>query len=43
MSIEINEKSYIVGLWFSSDPITENNWLACIIRDPENPKKYKGW
>lgn len=43
MTIEINEKSYIVGIWFSSNPITENNWLAGVVRDPENPKRYKGW
>lgn len=43
MSIEINEKSYIVGFWFSWCPRTNNNWLACAIKDPDNPKKYKAW
>lgn len=43
MTIEIDEKSYIVGVWFSSCPVTDNNWLACVIRDPENPDSYKGW
>lgn len=43
MTIEIDEKSYIVGIWFSSDPVTENNWLAGIVRDPENSLRYKGW
>lgn len=43
MAIELDDKSYIVGLWFSSCPKTENNWLACFVRDPENPKRYKGW
>lgn len=41
--IELNDKSYIVGMWFSSDPITNNNWLACVIKDPEQPTRYKGW
>lgn len=43
MTIEIDEKSYIVGFWFSVNPETDNNWLACVIRDPENPRRYKGW
>lgn len=43
MTIEINDKSYIVGMWFSRDPITNNDWLACIVRDPEQPTRYKGW
>lgn len=41
--IQIDEQSYIVGVWFSSCPETQNNWLACVIRDPENPKCFKGW
>lgn len=41
--IELNDKSYIVGLWFSSCPITNNDWLACMIKDPEQPTRYKGW
>ena len=43
MTIELNEDSYIVGMWFSSNPKTNNDWMACIIRDPENPKCFKGW
>jgi hypothetical protein len=43
MTIEINEESYIVGIWFSSDPETNNNWLGCVVRDPENPTGFKGW
>lgn len=43
MTVEFNESSYIVGMWFSSCPKTLNNWLAGIVRDPENDKKYKGW
>jgi hypothetical protein len=41
--IELDDKSYIVGMWFSSNPITNNDWMACIIRDPENKKGFKGW
>ncbi len=43
MTIELDDKSYIVGMWFSSCPKTENNWLACFIKDPENKKRFKGW
>lgn len=43
MTIELDNNSYIVGMWFSSDPKTNNDWLACVIKDPENPLKYKGW
>ncbi|SRR5258706_12664186 len=43
MTIELNEESYIVGMWFSSCPKTSNNWLACVIKDPDNPKQYKIW
>jgi hypothetical protein len=43
MTIELDDKSYVVGMWFSSDPKTNNDWLACMIKDPNNPKKYKGW
>lgn len=42
MMIEFNEQSYIIGIWYSSDPITGNNWLASAMRDPENPDCYKG-
>jgi hypothetical protein len=41
--IELNDKSYIVGIWYSSCPKTYNNWLACAIKDPENPNRYKIW
>lgn len=41
--IELDDKSYIVGVWFSSCPITGNNWLACAIKDPENPTEFKAW
>ncbi len=43
MTIELNENSYIVGMWFSSNPVSNNNWMACVIRDPDNPKCFKGW
>lgn len=43
MAIELSEESYIVGVWYSSCPKTNNNWLACFVKNPENPKKYKGW
>lgn len=43
MTIELDDKSYIVGIWFSSNPKTNSNWLGCVIKDPDNPKKYKGW
>jgi predicted DsbA family dithiol-disulfide isomerase len=41
--IELDDKSYIVGIWFSSSISTNNDWMACVIRDPENPACYKGW
>ncbi len=41
--IELDDNSYIIGVWFSSNPVTGNNWLAAVVRDPENPQKYKGW
>ena len=43
MTIELDDKSYIIGMWFSSDPKTNNDWLGCVIKDPDNPLKYKGW
>lgn len=43
MTIQLDDKSYIVGMWFSSNPITNNDWLACIIRDPEHPNRFIGW
>lgn len=43
MTIELNEKSYIVGMWFAANEETGGDWLACVVRNPENPKTYKGW
>jgi hypothetical protein len=43
MTIELDDKSYIVGVWYSSDPETLNNWLSCVIRNPDNPKTFKCW
>lgn len=43
MTIELNDESYILGMWFSFDPLTENSWLGCVIKDPTNPKRFKGW
>ena len=43
MTIQLDDKSYIVGMWFSSDPVTNNDWLACVVRDPENPNRFIGW
>jgi len=39
--IVINDKSYILGIWFSSHPVTKNNWMAFIMKDPENDQTYK--
>ena len=41
--IELNNESYIVGIWFACNEKTQDNWLGCVIRDPDNPKKYKIW
>lgn len=41
--IELDEKSYIVGMWFSSNPVTHNDWMSCIVRDPKDPTRFKGW
>jgi hypothetical protein len=41
--IELNDESYIVGIWFSSDPVSNNNWMSGFIKDPDNLKRYKGW
>jgi hypothetical protein len=43
MTIEIDKDSYIVGMWFSNDPESNNDWLGCVIRHPDNPKQFKGW
>jgi hypothetical protein len=31
--IELDDKSYIVGMWFSSNPKTNDDWMACVIRE----------
>ncbi len=41
--IELDDKSYIVGMWFSSNPVTNNDWMACVIADPDRPGCFKGW
>lgn len=41
--IELDENSYIVGMWFSSNPETNNDWMACVVRDPEDSRFFKGW
>ncbi len=41
--IELDDKSYIVGMWFSSNPKTNNDWMSCIIADPNRPGFFKGW
>jgi len=38
--IKINHKSYILGIWFSSHPITKDNWMGCVMKDPENDQTY---
>lgn len=43
MTIELTDKSYIVGMWFSRHPDTNDNWLACVVKDPDNSNRYKGW
>lgn len=43
MTIELDDKSYIVGMWFSSTPESNDDWLGCAIIDPENPRKFKIW
>jgi hypothetical protein len=43
MTIELNDESYIVGMWFSSCPKTHNDWMACVIADPDRPGCFKGW
>ncbi len=41
MTIELDKNSYVVGIWFSSDPDTGNDWLGCVFRDPEQPERFK--
>src|SRR6185369_1493117 len=43
MTIELDDKSYILGTWFSSNFLNNNDWLGCVIKDHDNHKKYKGW
>lgn len=43
MSIELDEESYIVGIWYSRNTKNNDNWLGCIIKDPDNLELYKGW
>jgi len=40
--IEIDENSYVVGMWWASDPVTNNNWLCCVQRSKTNPKCFEG-
>ena len=41
--IELDDKSYIVGMWFSSNKKTNDDWMSCIVRDPKDPTRFKGW
>lgn len=41
--IELDEKSYIVGMWFSNNPVTNNDWMSCVIADPKKKGFFKGW
>jgi hypothetical protein len=43
MTIELDEKSYIVGIWFSSCSETGNDVLMCVIAHPEKKGFFKGW
>lgn len=43
MTIELDDKSYIVGMWFSSNPNNNDDWLGCVIHDPKKPGCFKGW
>lgn len=43
MTIELDDKSYILGMWFSSNPKNNDDWLGCVIRDPDKPGCFKGW
>lgn len=40
--IELNENSYIVGIWYSENP-GSGNWLCCVIADPDKKGFFKGW
>lgn len=39
--MQLNENTYLIGIWFSSNPSTLDSWLGYAIRDPDNPDKYK--
>ncbi len=41
--IELDDNSYIVGIWFSSCPKTGNDWMGCLIKNPEDSTNYQGW
>ena len=41
--IELDDKSYIVGMWFSSNKKTNDDWMSCIVRDPKDQTRFKGW
>jgi hypothetical protein len=43
MTIELDEKSYIVGMWFSSCSKTGNDVLMCVIAHPKKKGLFKGW
>lgn len=38
--IKLDEESYIVGIWFSSSSTTNNDWMACVVADPENKGRF---
>ena len=40
--IEMNDNTYILGLWYSNDPRTGNNWLCFIERDDSPDGDWKG-
>lgn len=39
--MELNDNTYLIGIWFSSNPHTLDSWLCHAIKDPDNPDKYK--
>lgn len=41
--IKLDDKSYIVGMWFSSNKFTNNDWMGCVIKDPNREGHFKGW
>lgn len=42
MTIELNEKSYILCIWFASCPQTENDLMITVIKDPDKEGYWKG-